>query len=113
MSNKTILNLYERLEALVAKLPAALQKPILQEMTPVKNLFLRQRSPRIVIAGEAGACREQLLNALFNTGISQPDSSLPFASGWHEFSCGNRGAIRLLDARASSAAEASIKSALV
>ena len=112
MSNKTILNLYERLEALVAKLPAALQKPILQEMTPVKNLFLRQRSPRIVIAGEAGACREQLLNALFSTGISPADASLPFASGWHDFSCGNRGTIRLLDARASSAAEASIKSAL-
>jgi len=99
MNNKTILHLYERLEKLVSKLPGALQKPILQEMTPVKNLFLLQRAPRIVIVGEAGMGKAHLLNALFNAEVLHPEDESATISGWHEFSRVGRGSIRLLDAR--------------
>ena len=110
MNNKTILHLYERLESLVAKLPEALQKPILKEMTPVKNLFLRQRAPRIVIAGEAGSCKAHVLNALFNAEIAGADEGVETVSLWHEYHSG-RGALRVLDAR-SPVAENAVRSAL-
>lgn len=99
MKHAKILRIYERLEKLVSKLPAPLQKPVLHEMTPVKNLFLRQRPPRIVIVGEAGSCKAHLLNSLFNAAVFGPDETPERISGWHEFSRAGRGAIRLLDAR--------------
>jgi uncharacterized protein (DUF697 family) len=111
MKHEKILKIYERLEQLVSKLPAPLQKPILQEMTPVKNIFLRQRPPRIVIVGEAGPCKAHLLNALFNAEILRPEDELDEAGGWREFSRVGRGSIRLLDARLP-ANEGAIKSAL-
>ena len=52
-----ILQLYDKLEKLVAKLPAPLQKPILHEITPIKNLFLCRRPPRLALLGEGGAAR--------------------------------------------------------
>jgi len=112
MNNKTILHLYERLEGLISKLPSALQKPILQEMTPIKNLFLLQRPPRIVIAGEAGACKEHLLNALFGAEVAQADETPSTIPGWHELAFGSRGAVRLLDAR-DGGQEGANKSALI
>ena len=96
---KTILDLYERLERLVAKLPEPLQRPILHEMTPVKNLFLRQRPPRIAIAGEAGPCGIHLLNALFHAGICRVGDLQALTPGWREFSHDGQGSLRLLDVR--------------
>lgn len=111
--NKILLRFYERLEKLVSKLPASFQKAIMHEMTPVKNLFLRSRAPRIVIVGEAGQGKAHLLNALFNMEIIRPDDAAgaPVA-GWHDFSVAGRGTIRLLDARRPMP-EISVKSALV
>lgn len=97
--NKTILNLYERLEKLISKLPVPLQKPILQEMTPVKNLFLRQRSPRIVIAGEPGPAKAHLLNALFDAEILPAADAAESIFGWHEYVRVGKGALRVLDTR--------------
>jgi len=108
MNNKTILHLYERLESLIAKLPEALQKPISKEMATLKNLFLRQRSPRIVIAGEAGSCKAHVLNALFNAEVLGANEAS--ISGWHEYHSG-RGAIRVLDAR-QPVAENAVRNAL-
>ena len=107
MNNKTVLHLYERVEGLIAKLPEALQKPVLKEMTTIKNLFLRQRPPRVVIAGEPGPAKAQLLNALFNAGISGEAAE---DAGWRDYHSGN-GAIRVLDARAA-AGQAAVRSAL-
>jgi uncharacterized protein (DUF697 family) len=105
-----ILKMYERLEKLVSKLPAPLQKPILQEMTPVKNLFLRQRAPRIAIAGEPGACKAHVLNAMFNAEVLQGGDDISI-SGWHEITRQGRGSIRIIDARRPTP-ESAIKSAL-
>jgi len=50
MNQSLLLHVVERLEALVGKLPAAIQKPILNELTPMKELFLQQRSPVFSLA---------------------------------------------------------------
>ncbi len=57
-----LLQLYDKLEKLVGMLPSALQKPILHEITPVKNLFLARRAPRLALIGEGGRA---LLDTLF------------------------------------------------
>ena len=51
MNQSTFLHIVERLEGFVGKLPEAIQRPILRELTPLKELFLQQRSPRFVFIG--------------------------------------------------------------
>jgi uncharacterized protein (DUF697 family) len=51
MNQPLLLHVVERLETLIGKLPAAIQKPILSELTPLKELFLQQRPPRLLFIG--------------------------------------------------------------
>jgi uncharacterized protein (DUF697 family) len=51
MNQPLLLHVVERLETLIGKLPAAIQKPILNELTPLKELFLQQRPPRLLFIG--------------------------------------------------------------
>ncbi|MEO5720251.1 MAG: hypothetical protein ABIR71_02125, partial [Chthoniobacterales bacterium] len=46
MNPPMFLHIVERLEGFLSKLPASIQKPVLQELTPLKELFLKQRAPR-------------------------------------------------------------------
>ena len=39
------------LEGFVGKLPESIRKPVLSELTPLKELFLQQRPPRFVLTG--------------------------------------------------------------
>ncbi len=100
----SFLQLLERLEGFVGKLPGALQKPILQEVSPLKDLFLRQRAPRLVLTGDPAASSAGLFNAIFSAPVTpfEPAAgagALPAASGWQDFSHAGRGVLRLLDAR--------------
>ena len=105
----TFLQLFEKLEGFVGKLPGALQKPILHEVTPLKDLFLRQRAPRFVLTGDPAAGSAGLFNAIFSAPVAPfaeagaPDA-IPQASGWQDFSHAGRGVLRLLDTRSSSPA---------
>jgi uncharacterized protein (DUF697 family) len=86
MNQSSLLHVVEKLEGLVGKLPATIQKPILSELTPLKELFLQQRAPRIVIA--AGENLDSL--------------GIPFASGvhvWQDANFPGGGAMSILDAR--------------
>ena len=69
-SKSSFLSLFEKLEGLAGKLPGALQKPILQEVTRSRILFLRQRAPRFVLAGEAAASSAGLFNAIFGAPVA-------------------------------------------
>lgn len=100
----SFLHLFERIEGFASRLPGPLQKPILKELTPLKELFLQQRPPRFVLAGDPGVGAAGLFNAIFGAPVA------PFAqggaetapgplTGWREFSRGARGVVRLLDAR--------------
>jgi uncharacterized protein (DUF697 family) len=107
-TKETLLHLSERLEKLVNRLPAALQKPILQELVPLKDLFLRQRAPRIVLAGDPGAGSAGLFNAIFTAPVApfaeaSAADAVPAAGGWQDFSHQGQGVLRLLDARAADA----------
>ena len=100
----TFLQLFERLEGFVGKLPGALQKPILHEVTPLKDLFLRQRAPRLVLTGDPAAGSAGLFNAIFSAPVAPfaPDAAAdatPPTAGWQDFSHGGKGVLRLLDAR--------------
>lgn len=94
-----ILQLYEKIERLAMRLPEQLRQPILQEITPVKDLFLRQRPPRMVLLGERGTGKTQLINALFDAEIIAPRDEQTQGEGWHDFTHPQQGTIRVLDAR--------------
>ena len=64
MSRPALLTAYEKMSALLDKLPGSLQEPILRELDPIKEIFLRQRAPRIAVLGEAGIELPALMNAL-------------------------------------------------
>ncbi len=99
MKSQTLLGQFERLERLIDKLPEGLRKPILHEIVPLKELFLQQRPPRLVFAGDSSVEVSTLFSALFSLPL-EPDD-LP-GRGWQEFSRRGRGAIRVLDARGGS-----------
>ena len=103
-TKSSFLQVFEKLEGFAGRLPGALQKPILQEVTPLKDLFLRQRAPRLVLTGDAGASSAGLFNAIFGAPVApfaREDAAdkAPPAAGWRDFSHAGRGVLRLLDAR--------------
>lgn len=100
----TFLHLFEKMEGFVGKLPASMQRPILHEITPLKDLFLRQRAPRIVLTGDPAASSAGLFNAIFTAPVAPfaqeaAADAMPPASGWQDFSHLGRGVLRLLDTR--------------
>ena len=106
MENKSsFLHLFERVEGFANKLPGPLQKPILKELTPLKELFLQQRAPRFVLTGDPGVGAAGLFNAIFGAPVapfadSAAESTPPAPlSGWRDFTRSGRGVVRILDAR--------------
>ncbi len=106
-AKSSFLHVFEKLESFVGKLPGSVQKPILQEVTPLKDLFLRQRAPRIVLTGDPEAGSAGLFNAIFTAPVApfaqaQDTGTAPATAmaGWKEFSHADRGVLRLLDTRA-------------
>lgn len=64
MSRPALLAAYEKLSALLGKLPGSLQEPILRELDPIKEIFLRQRPPRLAVLGDAAIELPAFINAL-------------------------------------------------
>lgn len=64
MSRPALLAAYEKLAVLLGKLPGSLQEPILRELDPIKEIFLRQRAPRIAVLGDQSVELPALVNAL-------------------------------------------------
>ncbi len=93
-----LLNLYEKLEHFVQKLPQPLQSPILREITPIKTLFLQQRAPRILLFGDRTASRSSLANALFGHAVAHGAEDHVQVADWELYSHGH-GGLRMLDAR--------------
>ncbi len=95
LNRDTLLTVYDRLTGLVEKLPGGLQKPILRELVPIRQLFLEQRPARIILLGGPGKSAPELLHALFGITVETGESD----HGWRTYRVGERGAISLLDAR--------------
>ena len=64
MSRPALLAAYEKLAALLGKLPGSLQEPILRELDPIKEIFLRQRAPRLAFLGAESLELPALVNSL-------------------------------------------------
>ena len=96
MNQPVLLHIVERLESLLSKLPATIQKPILNELTPLKQLFLQQRSPRFVFAGSIKKSAPELVSEFFGKAESGTPATV---FRWQEFNVDERGTICILDAR--------------
>ncbi|MDQ2659904.1 MAG: hypothetical protein M3Y03_05740, partial [Verrucomicrobiota bacterium] len=100
MNQPLFLHIVERLEGFLGKLPATIQKPILHELTPLKELFLKQRPPRFVLTGSHKLPVHEVFAALF-AAVQAMDlrDVLMEVFRWQDLSAGGHGTISLLDAR--------------
>lgn len=111
MNQPLLLHIVERLEGLLGKLPATIQRPILSELTPLKELFLQQRSPRFLLTGSIHKPTREILETFF--GSVEPVGDLEPIFRWQEASVRGQGTIAFLDARgAGDAAEKGIREEL-
>src|SRR5438046_9649725 len=95
----SLLQVVERLERLAAKLPSRIQKAVLGELTPLKQLFLQQRPPRFLLTGSAKIPAREIIDALFGEAdFIHLDAATPLCR-WFDVSFADRGKISVLDAR--------------
>ncbi len=118
MNREQLLGHYDRLTSLIQKLPGGLQKPILRELVPIRELFLEQRAARLLLLGNPGPGCEEFLRTLVGsrphgtppplpsteqtggTELQRPDiEPCGNDNGWRLFRTGKRGAVDVLDAR--------------
>ena len=100
MNPPSLLQIVERLERLAGKLPSKIQKAVLAELTPLKQLFLQQRPPRFLFVGASGMPIGQIIGALFAPAnvTETRDAPVPICR-WYDVSLLDRGTISVLDAR--------------
>jgi uncharacterized protein (DUF697 family) len=100
MNQSLLLHIIERLEGFLGKMPATIQKPILNELTPLKELFLQQRPPRFVLTGSNRLPVQKIIPALFAS--ERPEGSqevLVEIFRWQDLIIDEHGTIAILDAR--------------
>ncbi len=95
MNRDNLLSLYDRLTKLVEKLPGGLQKPVLRELVPIRELFLEQRPARILLLGGSGKSIPEFLHSVAGITVETGESD----NGWRVYRVPDRGEILILDAR--------------
>ncbi len=100
MNPPSLLQIVERLERLAGKLPSRIQKAVLSELTPLKQLFLQQRPPRFLFAGPSTIPAGKIIGALFSpANFAETDDSPVPRYRWFDVSFSERGTISILDTR--------------
>src|ERR1051325_8182117 len=100
MNQPMLLHIVERLEGLVGKLPEGIGRPILSELTPLKELFLQQRPPRFLFVGSGKLPMPEIVRGLFATGEDEEISvAVTPVHRWAEWKIHDHGEISVLDAR--------------
>lgn len=101
MNNSALLHIVERLEGFLSKLPDSIRKPVLRELTPLKELFLQQRPPRFVLTGSNPMPLLDFVARVFADEAIGPPSreTLTGLYRWQRIRLGAPGSIELLDAR--------------
>jgi uncharacterized protein (DUF697 family) len=100
MNRSGLLHIIERLEGFLGKLPETIRRPVLHELTPLKELFLRQRAPRFVITGANTRPLQEIVATLFAwTPPAESREMLMELFRWHAMELGGRGTVSFLDAR--------------
>ena len=99
MNTPSLLQIVERLERLAGRLPSKIRKAVLNELTPLKQLFLQQRPPRFLFAGSAKVPARKIISALFGSAeFVAPNTAAPLCR-WFEVDFPERGKISIIDAR--------------
>jgi uncharacterized protein (DUF697 family) len=104
MNRASLLHIIERLEGFLGRLPATIQKPVLHELTPLKELFLQQRPPRFVLTGSNKFSIQEVVAMLFAWAplADSPDVLMELFR-WQTIDLSGHGTIVLLDARGADA----------
>jgi uncharacterized protein (DUF697 family) len=97
MNQQTLLAIYEKLEGLIAKLPGPLQNAVINELKPIKQIFLSQRVAHLVLLGDPGADASALFSALLGNDLRMVDPQQD--AGWITYEQKGKGGFRVLDAR--------------
>src|SRR6266436_8190220 len=100
MNQTTLLRIAENLERLAGRLPSKIQKAVLSELTPLKELFLQQRPPRFLLIGSSTIPTPRILNALFSPDAhEQMNVAVMPVHRWVDWDISGHGTISVLDAR--------------
>jgi uncharacterized protein (DUF697 family) len=95
----SLLQIVERLERLAGKLPSKIRKAVLNELTPLKQLFLQQRPPRFLFAGSAKVPARKIISALFGSAeFVAPNAAAPLCR-WFDVGFPEGGKISVIDVR--------------
>jgi uncharacterized protein (DUF697 family) len=97
MNQQTLLAIYEKLEALIAKLPGPLQNAVMNELKPIKQTFLSQRFAHLVLLGDAGVQASSLFSALLSSDLRMVSPQQD--AGWITYEQKGKGGFQVLDAR--------------
>lgn len=82
------------------RLPGAIQKPILHELTPLKELFLQQRPARLLLAGSGRMPMAEVVHLLFTGSSIELSRDILFeVFRWQTLELKDRGTVSVLDAR--------------
>jgi uncharacterized protein (DUF697 family) len=104
MNRASLLHIIERLEGFLGRLPETIRRPVLHELTPLKELFLQQRAPRFVLTGSNTRPLQEIVAGLFAwTPAIQSHEVLMELFRWHSMELGSRGTVSFLDARGADA----------
>jgi uncharacterized protein (DUF697 family) len=107
MNQTTLLQIAEKLERLAGRLPSKIQKAVLSELTPLKELFLQQRPPRFLLIGSSTIPTPRILNALFSPDAhEQMNVAVMPVHRWVDWDISGHGTISVLDARDADASAA-------
>ena len=100
MKQTTFVHIAERLETLAGKLPEKIRRPVLRELTPLKELFLQQRPPRFLFVGSSKTPTHRIIDTLFTPGApEQLKVALMPVHRWVDWDISGHGTISIMDAR--------------
>ena len=113
MNQTTLVQIAERLESLAGRLPEKIRRPVLRELTPLKQLFLQQRRPRFLFVGSSKTPMQKIIDLLFAPADQRINMTVTAVHRWTDWTIPGHGTISILDARdAGDSAEAQIEEEL-
>jgi uncharacterized protein (DUF697 family) len=113
MKQTTLVQIAERLESLAGKLPEKIRRPVLRELTPLKQLFLQQRRPRFLFIGSSKTPMQKIIDLLFASADERVNVTVTAVHRWTDWTIPGHGTISILDARdAGDSVEAQIEEEL-
>ena len=100
MNQTALLKIAQKLERLAGRLPSKIRNAVLNELTPLKELFLKQRPPRFLFIGSSTVPTHRIINTLFTPSVQeQMTVAVMPVHRWIDWNISGRGTISILDAR--------------